>query len=182
MKKCTNIDKLILWRPMIDIYKKNIIDFAYKFNIPFLKDSTPQWSMRGKIRDNVKKELINLKYNDDIIETFFELKDYLSESNEIIHNIVLNNLINKLNYSYNNISTNISVIYNENEINCFNYFNICFLFFKKINIKISNKTIKEFMWFIKKNKNTKIFINKNVYIDKNFSVFNQYFLDIYITD
>lgn len=182
MKKCTNINKLILWRPMIDIYKKNIIDFAYKFNIPFLKDSTPKWSMRGKIRDNVKKELINLKCNDDIIETFFELKDYLYESNEIIHNIVLNNLINKLNYSYNNICTNISVIYNENEITCFNYFNICFLFFKKINIKISNKTIKEFMQFIKKNKNTKIFINKNVYINKNFTVYNQYFLDIYITD
>jgi len=182
MKKCTNVNKLILWRPMIDIYKKNIIDFAYIFNIPFLKDSTPKWCMRGKIRDNVKKELINLKCNDDIIETFFELKDYLYESNEIIHNIVLNNLINKLNYSYNNIFTNISVIYNENEINCFNYFNICFLFFKKINIKISNKTIKEFMRFIKKNKNTKIFINKNVYINKNFSDFNQYFLDIYITD
>ena len=180
MNKCTNINNLILWRPMIDIYKKNILDFAYKYNIPFLKDSTPQWSMRGKIRDNVKKELINLKYNDDIIETFFELKDYLSQSNEIIHNIVLNNLINKLNYSYNNIYTNISVIYNNNEINCFNYFNICFLFFKKINIKISNKTIKEFILFIKKNKNTKIYINKNVYINKIFSVFNEYFLDIYI--
>jgi tRNA(Ile)-lysidine synthetase-like protein len=181
MTEFTNIDNLILWRPMINIYKKNIIEFAYKYNIPFLNDSTPKWSMRGKIRDNVKKELINLKNNDDIIETFFELKDYLSVSNEIINNIVLNNLINKLNYLYTNTYTNISVIYNTNEINCFNYFNICFLFFKKINIKISNKTIKEFICFIKKKKNTKFFVNKSVYIHKKFEIINEYYLDIYIT-
>lgn len=180
MTKLTKIDDLILWRPMIDIYKKNIVEFAYKYNIPFLNDSTPKWSMRGKIRDNVKKELINLKNSEDIIDTFFELKDYLSVSNEIINNIVLNNLINKLNYLYTNTYTNISVIYNTNEINCFNYFNICFLFFKKINIKISNKTIKEFILFINKNKDTKIYINKHVYIQKNFTNLNEYFLDIYI--
>lgn len=182
MKTFVDINNVILWRPMINIYKKDIIDFAYKYNIPFLNDSTPKWSMRGKIRDNVKKELINLKNNDDIIETFFELKDYLSVSNEIINNIVLNNLINKLNYLYTNTYTNISVIYNNYEINCFKYFNICFLFFKTINIKISNKTIKEFMCFIEKKKNTKIFINKNVYIQKNFTNLNEYYLDIYITN
>lgn len=181
MTEFTNIDNLILWRPMINIYKKNIIEFAYKYNIPFLNDSTPKWSMRGKIRDNVKKELINLKNNDDIIETFFELKDYLSVSNEIINNIILNNLISKLNYLNTDIYTNISVKYNNYEINCFNYFNICFLFFKKINIKISNKTIKEFICFIKKKKNTKFFVNKSVYIHKKFEIINEYYLDIYIT-
>ena len=51
----------------------------------------------------------------------------------------------------------------------------------KNNIKISNKTIKEFIFFIEKKKNTKIFINKNVYIQKNFTNLNEYFLDIYIT-
>ena len=182
MKTFTNIDNLVLWRPMIDIYKKDIIEFAYKYNIPFLNDSTPKWSMRGKIRDNVKKELINLKNNDDIIETFFELKDYLSISNEIINNIVLNNLVSKLNYLKTDRYTNISVKYNNYEIDCFNYFNICFLFFKKINIKISNKTIKEFMCFIKKKKNTKFFVNKNVYIHKNFEIINEYYLDIYINN
>lgn len=182
MKTFTKIDDLILWRPMINIYKKKIIDFAYEYNIPFLKDSTPKWSMRGKIRDNVKKELINLKNSNDIIETFFELNDYLYISDEIINNIVLKNLISKLNYTYTALQTNINVIYNTNEINCFNYFNICFLFFKKINIKISNKTIKEFINFIKKKKNTRILINKQVYITKDFSNINEYYLDIVIVN
>ena len=45
------------------------LDFAYTYNIPFLNDSTPKWSMRGKIRDNVKKELIK----DMKEEPFFSL-------------------------------------------------------------------------------------------------------------
>ncbi len=86
-----------------------------------------------------------------------KLNEYLYVSDEIINNIVINNLISKLNYSYTTLQTNINVIYNTNEINCFNYFNICFLFFKKINIKISNKTIKEFIDFINKKEKYKIF-------------------------
>ena len=178
----TNIDNIILWRPMIHIYKKNIIDFALEHNIPFLKDSTPKWCMRGKIRDNVKNELINLKNSNDIIVAFFELKDYLSMSNDILNNVIITNLVNKLNYSYNNGYIYICVIYNNYEINCFNYFNICYLFFKKININVSNKTIKEFINFIKKKNNSKIHINKNTYINKNFTNINDKILEFYINN
>ena len=178
----TNIDNLVLWRPMLNIYKKNIIDFALKYNIPFLKDSTPKWSMRGKIRDNIKKELINLNNTYDTIDNFFALKDYLYISNDIINNVIINNLVNKLNYSYLDNLIYISVIYNNYEVNSFNYFNICFLFFAKINIKISNKTIKEFINFINKKNNTKFFINKDAYINKNFNDINDKILEFYINN
>lgn len=36
---------------MINIAKKDIITYAKKANIPFLQDSTPSWSRRGKLRD-----------------------------------------------------------------------------------------------------------------------------------
>ena len=182
MNMFTNIDNLVLWRPMLNIYKKNIIDFALKYNIPFLKDSTPKWSMRGKIRDNIKKELINLNNTYDTIDNFFALKDYLYISNDIINNVIINNLVNKLNYSYLDNLIYISVIYNNYEVNSFNYFIKFFLFFAKINIKISNKTIKEFINFINKKNNTKFFINKDAYINKNFNDINDKILEFYINN
>ena len=38
-------------RPMINITKKEIYDYAKKTNVPYLEDSTPAWSRRGKLRD-----------------------------------------------------------------------------------------------------------------------------------
>jgi tRNA(Ile)-lysidine synthetase-like protein len=182
MTTFTKTDKMILWRPMLNIYKDCIIETALLYNIPFLKDSTPSWSMRGKIRNTIKKDLISLKNDNDIIETFFELKNYLLESNNVINTVIIGDLISKLNYTYTPKLTNITVIYNKHEINCLKYYNICFIFFKKINISISSKTIKEFIYFIKKKKNTKIYINKNIYINKKFTSENENFLEFFINE
>lgn len=38
-------------RPMLRIAKKDIFEFANKHNIPYLVDSTPKWSERGRTRD-----------------------------------------------------------------------------------------------------------------------------------
>lgn len=40
-------------RPILGITKSKIIEMCNKFCIPFLLDSTPKWSRRGKIRDNI---------------------------------------------------------------------------------------------------------------------------------
>ncbi len=40
-----------IWRPMLNNYKKDIYDYSHKYNIPYLKDTTPEWSNRGKIRN-----------------------------------------------------------------------------------------------------------------------------------
>ena len=42
-----------LRRPIIGISKSKIVEICNKFYIPFLLDSTPKWSRRGKIRDNI---------------------------------------------------------------------------------------------------------------------------------
>lgn len=46
-------DGCTLVRPMLQIKKSDIVEFAIKHHIPFLQDSTPKWSDRGKIRDNL---------------------------------------------------------------------------------------------------------------------------------
>jgi len=42
-----------LRRPILAIPKSKIVEICNWFSIPFLLDSTPKWSRRGKIRDNI---------------------------------------------------------------------------------------------------------------------------------
>jgi tRNA(Ile)-lysidine synthase TilS/MesJ len=42
-----------IWRPLLEVPKTNIIDFALRYGIPFTYDSTPAWSERGQLRDHV---------------------------------------------------------------------------------------------------------------------------------
>ena len=79
-------------RPMLNIKKKDIYLFAYNNKIPYLHDSTPEWSQRGQIRDTVKPVLN--KWNREIVPSFFELSKLLSEYEVIIHGVVNNLIVN----------------------------------------------------------------------------------------
>ncbi len=71
-----------LRRPMLNIPKSRIVEICNKFNIPYLLDSTPKWSRRGKIRDIIVPALntfdINLipRIMDFCNESSKSLKDY----------------------------------------------------------------------------------------------------------
>ena len=87
-------------RPMISITKSQIYDFAHSNLIPYLYDSTPKWSQRGKIRDIVKPALI--EWTSNSIEAMHELKDILSDSMECVDLLVDNwicKIIDKLELS-----------------------------------------------------------------------------------
>ena len=51
MKQISKINDVDIVRPILNIGKKEIKDFAKTNKIPFLEDSTPKWSRRGKLRD-----------------------------------------------------------------------------------------------------------------------------------
>ena len=53
MKLESTIDMVHVWRPLLNLKKKEIINFAHQFNIPYMKDTTPKWSTRGKLRDKL---------------------------------------------------------------------------------------------------------------------------------
>lgn len=73
-------------RPMLKISKESIYNYAHMHNIPYLFDSTPKWSQRGKIRDLVRPVLI--EWNKNIIDGFDELTGVLEESIELIDLLV----------------------------------------------------------------------------------------------
>ncbi len=71
-----------LRRPMLNIPKSRIVEMCNKFNIPYLLDSTPKWSRRGKIRDIIVPALNTFDVNliprimDFCNESSKSLKDY----------------------------------------------------------------------------------------------------------
>lgn len=46
-----NEKDVTLFRPLLSVWKRDIIEFAQIFKVPFVYDSTPAWCERGKMRD-----------------------------------------------------------------------------------------------------------------------------------
>lgn len=162
METLANIEGINFWRPMLNVKKSEIVEFANNNKIPYLFDSTPTWSVRGKIRDKLTPVLRTLKTNnadaasavgDDysVIDSYFTLKDYIANSNEIINTVIIDNLIAKLKLLTSNVSTNIETyvgIYNKSDISSLKYLSISSLFFQRLNIRVSHKTMKDFVLYI----------------------------------
>jgi tRNA(Ile)-lysidine synthetase-like protein len=149
------IDNITFIRPLIDIYKNDIYKFANKHNLPYLKNSTPDWCQRGKIRNEVLPILE--KWDNRIIDGLFNISSILKNYNGILNKSIENFKITEK----GEIETlNLSDLYWKYGIH------------KLFNIYISNKSLKSLierleLWKNKYdnidiNKKTTIIINKNI--------------------
>ena len=77
-------------RPVLNIKKTLLFKFASEHNIPFLYDSTPSWSERGKIRDTLVGS-IN-EYDKNLINDFIEMSKFYSDMYKNYEDIVINNV------------------------------------------------------------------------------------------
>jgi tRNA(Ile)-lysidine synthase TilS/MesJ len=48
------VEGVRIWRPMLGNDKHQILDFAHTFGTPYFLDTTPTWSTRGKLRNQVR--------------------------------------------------------------------------------------------------------------------------------
>ena len=149
------IDNITFIRPLIDIAKNDIYKFAKEHNLPYLKNSTPDWCQRGKIRNEVVPILE--KWDNRIIDGLFNLSNILKNYNEILNKSIENFRITEK----GELETlNLSDLYWKYGIH------------KIFNLYISNKSLKSLierleLWKDKYNKidinkKTKIIINKNI--------------------
>jgi tRNA(Ile)-lysidine synthetase-like protein len=111
-------------RPLINIPKSEIYKFAINNNIPFLQDSTPKWSQRGKIRDIVRPALN--EWNPLIFDGLINLSIKMSQMILLLDKLIPSDINN---ITYDNI----------NEIPIDNIFWMTVL--KKNNIYITQKTL-----------------------------------------
>ena len=77
------VDGVRFIRPLINVSKNDIVKFAKEHNIPFLVNSTPTWSQRGKIRANIVPVLD--EWNPCCISGIFVMSDIMKE----LHNVLL---------------------------------------------------------------------------------------------
>ncbi len=92
-----------LWRPLLNLPKSEILKFAEEFGIIYTKNSTPEWSVRGKLRNIVLPQLndmfnqveLNL-YNAGKEST--DLQEYVNTN--VVDNIVANTIYGKLGFYF----------------------------------------------------------------------------------
>jgi len=145
----SQIDNIIFIRPLINVSKDDIYKFANNHNLPYLKNSTPKWSQRGKIRTDIIPVLT--RWDNRIITGLFNLSDVMRDYNEVLKRNIEN--------------------FREKEIEKLEKLNMSKLYwkhgiFKLFNIYISNKSLETLiqrleLW--KKNYNS-IDVNKKTYI------------------
>ncbi len=149
-----------IFRPLIDYYKKDIYEYAHYYEIPYFKDTTPLWSVRGKFRNNILPILL---------DTFTGLKQNLlnlaKESNEwniLIHEKIINKYMNNIKY-------NICPIFVEMPIDEYYDYPLCFwyIIFSKIYHKYNKnaptrKSLEILVYYLNNKENYKILLKDNI--------------------
>ena len=186
MEVLKEIEGMMFWRPLLNIEKRHIIDCANINNIPYLYDSTPAWSVRGKIRDTVRPSLLLLKNNEGIednsmIDSFFYLRDYIANTQDIFNELIINNLISKIKCVDAENSRKYFAEYSKTELLSLKYIVIAKIFFSKLNIRYSHKAIKDFCEYIASlcgvcnNRGRKFILSKLCIIDIKINSKNNYY-------
>jgi tRNA(Ile)-lysidine synthetase-like protein len=182
MQEFINSNNCNILRPLLNIYKNDIINFAVENNIPYLQDSTPSWSQRGKIRDKIKPVLndFNINLIDKLLQYVKDNQDLYSQIEEFTIKPFLTNQVTYL----NNNSKIVQIKYNQSYINIIwkhilnNIFqNIKNKYFKSTNnnftkFTISNKTIDNIILLINRYFNT---TNKR----RNYVVINKFLVGFF---
>ena len=186
MEVLKEIEGMMFWRPLLSIEKRHILDCANINKIPYLYDSTPTWSVRGKIRDTVRPSLLLLKNNEgiednSIIDSFFYLRDYIANTQDIFNELIIKNLISKIKYMDAENSRKYITEYSKTEMLSLKYIVIAKIFFNKLNIRYSHKAIKDFCEYIgtfdtlsKTQQGRKFILSKSCIIDIKINSKNNY--------
>ena len=162
MEEYSVCDNITFLRPLLNVPKNDIYEFAHKHNIPYVKNSTPEWSQRGKIRNNIVPVLDN--WDKRVVPGLFNLSENIQDMYLIMESNV-NIIINKFRLSRNNNSYELDISHNE----FINYLHKIIwkeIIYKLFNCYPSNKSlialIERLNLLLKQKKNTTIVINKHI--------------------
>ena len=84
---CT-IEDVNIARPMLKFYKEVIYEFALKYQVPYFKDTTPDWSIRGKYRNKISPSIEDA-FTGNVKENLIKLSNQSDEWNELVQNIII---------------------------------------------------------------------------------------------
>jgi len=162
-----NEKDVTLFRPLLSVWKKDIVTFAQKYKVPFVYDSTPSWSERGKMRD-ILFPFLN-QFDSRILDGLFSLSTNFKEIYKVYETS-----LPEIKYNEDNAIMEDKEIYFED-------------YFKKIVQKIvshygiypvRNKAIAHLVNTLKLDKNThKITLSKQLYCVKSNNKYGKSYYD-----
>ncbi|KAJ1631692.1 hypothetical protein T492DRAFT_569660, partial [Pavlovales sp. CCMP2436] len=75
---------IIIWRPLLSREKDAIYKIARDYGVPWLKDSTPAWSTRGRTRNELVP-LLNSMYGEGHAGHLDALARDCSQLRDLVH-------------------------------------------------------------------------------------------------
>jgi len=130
IKESTTMNDMDIGRPLIEYYKQVILDFAEKYQVPYFKDSTPDWSVRGKYRRRIYP-LVEDAFTKNVKDNLIGLSVQSYEWNELIKKEIIEPFMMSKQVYY--INDNII------EVNITKYKDYPLCFWNVIFMKIFNK-------------------------------------------
>ena len=92
------IEDVSIARPMLEFYKEVIYEFALEYQVPYFKDTTPEWSVRGKYRNQIYP-VIEDAFTYNIKENLIKLSNQSDEWNELVQNIIVEPFMKTVKYT-----------------------------------------------------------------------------------
>ncbi len=86
MQEFNTTDNITFWRPFLELTKNEILRIAKSCNIPYLPCSTPEWSMRGQIRNSVVPCLD--QWNPQFVKNLHHLSSTVSDLYSVLNDKV----------------------------------------------------------------------------------------------
>ncbi|MBP5407793.1 MAG: tRNA lysidine(34) synthetase TilS, partial [Bacilli bacterium] len=156
INECYYNDNYYLIRPLININKDEIYEYAKSNNITYFEDSSNDSDLytRNKIRHNVIPSLVDL--NSDILTKFKEFSDVLFNASSVINDIRDEFIKDNVSFNNKNFSFSRNVF---NSLNSYMQEEVLFELLKPNNL--SEKNILELLKIIHSNKSNFSLIFKN---------------------
>ena len=149
MTETSSVDGIIFYRPLLDMTKEQVIDYAKQLDIPHLPCSTPTWSQRGQIRANVVPVLD--QWHPGFTNSIYDLSLQLAD----MHTLIVDYVDSIVVYGEKEESFTITMPPLHHQTN--RYF--WKLFLERMEIFVSTKSLENFVDRLK-NKGTHIVLNK----------------------
>ena len=100
IKDSSSIMGVNIFRPFVNIFKEQVYHFSNYFEILYFNDTTPEWSMRGRFRNEVFP-LIE-KYYCSPKQNLLQVSQQVSEWGSCIHELVIKPILdNDIQFVYN---------------------------------------------------------------------------------
>jgi tRNA(Ile)-lysidine synthetase-like protein len=88
IKEITTTQGINFWRPLVKCYKDAIFKFAQKYQIPYFKDSTPDWSNRGVLRRRLFP-IFRERYGDSYQKNLVKIGQQSSDWSDLINTKII---------------------------------------------------------------------------------------------